>query len=223
MRVSFNRNGNQRLVESLVPPELPLLLIKVTWEGKPEAFDISINRDGLGVTEDSRKAKTSLERIKVTYPTHTQWPQMSGCMPDGLSFAIGVQIQGGKIKRNGVGRWTVLPSHNEVLISAAVEVGYDANKVKAHLPLLAQRGLTERHQLEQRHTREWKNFWTQSGIAMPADEFLEDLWHLDLYLLNSTLKYAQLAPGLFGLWSYMDVLTTWQRMKDLLGSYLQIE
>lgn len=204
--IKFSCNGKKRKVEAFIPPEVPVMFIRIIGKDL-EPFYVLLNREGLSITANSIEAATSPKRIKIGYAGNRELFKMTGKFPDGFRFEVGVKgkdvmfasinIKEGKIKVN--------PGYRkEIILAVGVVAGYQQEKLTYELKVLIDNSLSKYKLLRAKHIKEWKRFWKQSSIKLP-DKLLEHIWYISLYFLSSTLRYANKPPGLFGLWTYHDV------------------
>ncbi|HOU09226.1 MAG TPA: hypothetical protein PLD68_00805 [Clostridiales bacterium] len=62
--------------------------------------------------------------------------------------------------------------------------------------------------LRARHAREWKRFWNASFLSIP-DDYLENIWHLNLYYANSSCQGAYPPRFNNGIWGWNRDVSNW--------------
>jgi Trehalose and maltose hydrolases (possible phosphorylases) len=60
-----------------------------------------------------------------------------------------------------------------------------------------------------RHAEDWGNFWTKSFISLNGDDYLENLWYLNLYYANSEMKGKYPPHFCNGLWGFYHDFVPW--------------
>ncbi len=64
--------------------------------------------------------------------------------------------------------------------------------------------------LYEEHRREWADFWSKSFIVLPEkQDYLENLWYLNLYYANSEMRGAYPAHFCNGIWGFNHDFVPW--------------
>jgi len=208
--IEFSYNKKKRVIEVFIPPELPIMFVKIKGKNL-EPFSIFLNRDGLSIIPELIKSEIPSEKIKIEYAGNKELFKMIGKFPDGLYFEVGIKEKEGIFSSidTGTGKVDIHPDgKNEITIVLGVVSGYKREKLDEEIAKVINNSSKNYTLLNTRHLQEWGKFWSQSSITIP-DKLLEHIWYISQYFLNSTLKYANQAPGLYGLWTYHDI-TPWR-------------
>lgn len=106
----------------------------------------------------------------------------------------GISLAGGAVKRFSLVTAVTAPMTNDPSVTAI-----------ATLDTACRSG---RDALWTTHAAEWKSFWQQSFMEC-GDDYLDNLWHLTMYYLNSSQRGAY--PGRFinGLWGWNRDVQPW--------------
>ena len=129
------------------------------------------------------------------------------------SFCIGLSVSGTPVKatvRNRRSAALITERAEEVsfTIFLAVRTGETKAAKEACLAALKRAEAAGYNGLLTRHTVDWETFWNVSYVAFP-DDYLENLWYLWLYLMNSSCHGAYPPHFTAGLWSFQRDFVPW--------------
>jgi len=135
----------------------------------------------------------------------TLW--MTFVMPDGLAFAVLVQVDGARLETYKVGGQMVADvigaASKKLQVRTTIVTGRESpgtliDKGKAQLVKMS-KGKTAAKQLAS-HEKWWEEFWRTSWISLP-DKMLENLWYIELYKMASCSREGGLPPGQLAHWN----------------------
>lgn len=94
-------------------------------------------------------------------------------------------------------------------VLATIVTAHDGQKADLEEAMaILDRAEREREQLWDRHVGYWRSFWDKSFISMPQEDYLENIYYLNLYQLGSSSLGSQ--PLTFaGLWAWFKDTRNW--------------
>ena len=91
------------------------------------------------------------------------------------------------------------------------EVGKDAREAREKADSALERALAAGYDaILSAHRAEWADFWEKSYVVLPCDQdYLENLWYLDLYYANSSMRGTLPPHFCNGLWGFFHDFVPW--------------
>ncbi len=93
----------------------------------------------------------------------------------------------------------------------AVATGGDTEEARRQAILLTEKAAASgATALYRQHAANWAGFWAKSFVSLPAEnDFLENLWYLNLYYANSEMKGKSPAHFCNGIWGFYHDFVPW--------------
>jgi len=91
---------------------------------------------------------------------------------------------------------------------AAVTSENDSNPISAAHRILDQAVAEREAAIREKHQEQWKKFWSFSMVDLP-EKYLENIWHITLYLANSSSRGAYPPHFCNGLWGWDRDFMPW--------------
>ncbi len=99
----------------------------------------------------------------------------------------------------------------DILVYIAIGTGKTADEAAKEADRRVRSAAAKgRELLRAEHNRAWAEFWEKSYVTLPeSQDFLENLWYLNLYYANSQMKGVYPAHFCNGLWSFYHDYVPW--------------
>jgi hypothetical protein len=162
-------------------------------------------------SSENRKRTLRLYRIpnrvyaSPTYQVDNRWFYFTFRFPDGLMYVVMCYLDGGDIDKIRCDEEIRLDMSSRANECCTLYVSIISNNDSKN-PILQARRLIESARKKNvsvlfgEHSQWWKAFWEKSSIDLP-DKMIERLWYLAIYLVGSSSRPGNQAPGLQGLWN----------------------
>lgn len=132
-----------------------------------------------------------------------------------MEFVVGIKIFGEQIEQKLIhkraGKFSVKGKSKKIFnviltVATSDEADNPEEYVKTILTDAANAGVEN---IRQQHENEWKNFWDKSFISIP-DDYIENLWYLNLYYANSSSRGKYPPHFCNGIWGFNRDFVPWK-------------
>ena len=171
--------------------------ISVVYDGRT----LALQADGkpVGQTTDFPSAAQVVGpewKWAASHPGDNQVP-FEGIAPDGL---LAVRLIGAKpVEEGGTLRFVVVAG-KKVIVAVAVTDDRDSPEYfSSSIASLVRSSEATVAATWMRHVNSWRAFWSKSYVDIP-DKTVQAWWYGSLYVLASSSKSGNVAPGLWGNW-----------------------
>ena len=108
-----------------------------------------------------------------------------------------------------------LPESEKVCLTLYIAVALGENEQdaaeKAYAQVLSAKE-TGADALYARHAADWADFWDKSFISLPGEDYLENLWYVNLYYANSAMRGVKPANSFHAVWGFYHDFVPWGRI-----------
>jgi len=135
----------------------------------------------------------------------------------GISFCIAVKVEAGSVPVQNTGNSHVAEAvfskntqHSQTYY-LTVALGENTAQAKQMALKQIQEAVAKgAESIYQTHTSEWTDFWEKSYLSLPEkQEYLENLWYLNLYYANSQMRGSYPARPWQGIWGFCHDFAPW--------------